>query len=86
MTDHKRTGPLADLTIIDCTMAYAGPFVWCYWRISALTSSSLNHRAATILGRFLRFRRIMNTRTNTRVLGSTMACLDVAGQSVGGLV
>lgn len=26
MADIKRTGPLADLTIIDCTMAYAGPF------------------------------------------------------------
>ena len=23
---EKRTGPLSDLTIIDCTMAYAGPF------------------------------------------------------------
>ena len=26
MTDQARTGPLQDLTIIDCTMAYAGPF------------------------------------------------------------
>ncbi|MFT6435810.1 MAG: crotonobetainyl-CoA:carnitine CoA-transferase CaiB-like acyl-CoA transferase [Candidatus Azotimanducaceae bacterium] len=26
MTDNKRTGPLAGRTIIDCTMAYAGPF------------------------------------------------------------
>ncbi len=26
MTSTERTGPLADLTIIDCTMAYAGPF------------------------------------------------------------
>ena len=23
---EQRTGPLSDLTIIDCTMAYAGPF------------------------------------------------------------
>jgi len=26
MPDAERTGPLSDLTIIDCTMAYAGPF------------------------------------------------------------
>ena len=26
MTDGKRTGPLTDLTILDCTMALAGPF------------------------------------------------------------
>lgn len=26
MSESKRTGPLEDLTIIDCTMAYAGPF------------------------------------------------------------
>lgn len=26
MTNSKRSGPLEDLTIIDCTMAYAGPF------------------------------------------------------------
>ncbi len=26
MAEAKRTGPLQDLTIIDCTMAYAGPF------------------------------------------------------------
>ena len=24
--DKQRTGPLEDLTIIDCTMAFAGPF------------------------------------------------------------
>ncbi len=26
MAENKRTGPLADVTVIDCTMAYAGPF------------------------------------------------------------
>lgn len=26
MTENKRSGPLEDLTVIDCTMAYAGPF------------------------------------------------------------
>jgi crotonobetainyl-CoA:carnitine CoA-transferase CaiB-like acyl-CoA transferase len=26
VTDSKRTGPLEDMTIIDCTMAFAGPF------------------------------------------------------------
>ena len=26
MTKSARTGPLQDLTIIDCSMAYAGPF------------------------------------------------------------
>ena len=26
MSNDKRTGPLEDLVVIDCTMAYAGPF------------------------------------------------------------
>ena len=26
MGDNGRTGPLEDLTVLDCTMAYAGPF------------------------------------------------------------
>lgn len=26
MGDNERTGPLEDLTVVDCTMAYAGPF------------------------------------------------------------
>ena len=26
MSNNGRTGPLEDLTVLDCTMAYAGPF------------------------------------------------------------
>jgi crotonobetainyl-CoA:carnitine CoA-transferase CaiB-like acyl-CoA transferase len=76
MTDHKRTGPLADLTIIDCTMAYAGRFGTLLLADLGANVIKVEPPAATTLGRFLRFRRILNARTNTRAPGSTMAWLS----------